>query len=191
MDNQLNSLVKIDESSDTVRIDVRGSLTQDSRPDLLHEIQRVRRMGVTSPITVDLSHAAFVESSALAGLRIDLNAQDAGAQRGSDTRGSETSAGVSLVLMAGKEQPVAESRPDFTALMYPEQLAESLEAAGVRPLSSYSSEELLAASDYVFELLDDPAGHAGNELLARYDAIGEELNRRELCKATEKQSAGS
>jgi hypothetical protein len=187
MDNQLNSLVKIDDSSDTVRIDVRGSLTQDSRPDLLHEIQRVRRMGVTSPITVDLSRAAFVESSALAGLRIDLNAQDAGAQRGSDTAG----AGVSLVLMAAKEQSVAESRPDVTALMYPEQLAESLEYAGVRPLSSYSSEELLAASDYVFKLLDDPAGHAGNELLARYDAIGEELNRRELCKATEKQAAGS
>lgn len=136
MDNQPNSLAKIDDSSDTVRIDVRGSLTQDSRPDLLHEIRRVRRMGVTS-------------------------------------------------------QSVAESRPDFTALMYPEELAETLEAAAVRPLSSYSSEELLAASDSVFELLDDPSGHAGNELLARYDAIVEELNRRELCKATAKQAAGS
>lgn len=136
MDNQLNSLAKIDDSSDTVRIDVRGSLTQDSRPDLLHEIRRVRRMGVTS-------------------------------------------------------QSVAESRPDFTALTYPEELAETLEAAAVRPLSSYSSEELLAASDSVFELLDDPSGHAGNELLAQYDAIVEELNRRELCKATAKQAAGS
>ncbi|CAH0212212.1 hypothetical protein SRABI83_02170 [Arthrobacter sp. Bi83] len=136
MDNQPNSLAKIDDSSDTVRIDVRGSLTQDSRPDLLHEIRRVRRMGVTS-------------------------------------------------------QSVAESRPDFTALMYPEELAETLEAAAVRPLSSYSSEELLAASDSVFELLDDPSGHAGNELLAQYDAIVEELNRRELCKATAKQAAGS
>jgi hypothetical protein len=186
MDSQLNSLVKIDDSSDTVRIDVLGSLTQDSRPDLLHEIRRVRRMGVTSPITVDLSRAAFVESSALAGLRIDLNAQDAVAHRGSDPAGP----GVSLVLMAGKEQSVAESRPDFTALMYPEQLAETLEAAAVRPLSSYSSEELLAASDSVFELLDDPSGHAGNELLAQYDAIVEELNRRELSKATAKQVAG-
>ena len=71
--------VKLDIASDLVRIDVRGSLTQDSRPSLVEIIQRVRRMGINSHIRVDLGRAAVVESSALAGLRNDLNAAAAGA----------------------------------------------------------------------------------------------------------------
>jgi len=69
MDNQLDSLLKIDRCTNTARIDILGSLTPASRPDLLREIHRVRGMGITSSITVDLSRAAFVESCALAGLR--------------------------------------------------------------------------------------------------------------------------
>lgn len=187
MDNQLNPLIKIDDDAGTARIDVRGSLTQASRPELMHEIQRVRRMGISSHITVDLSHAAFVESSALAGLRIDLNALDAGTRQVSPA----AAPGVLLEVLSTREHAVAESRPDFTALTNPSELSEALEAAGIRPLSDYSSDELLAASDSVFGLLDDPAGHSGQELLARYDAIGEEIARRELAASAEDRAPSS
>jgi hypothetical protein len=184
MDNQLDPLVNVDPSAGTVRIDIRGTLSRASRPDLLQEIQRIRRMGITHPITVDLSRAAFVESSALAGLRIDLNAQDARMQGLS----AETVPGVSLVVMAGSGHGMAKAGADLAVLPYPSNPATS---AAFRPLSSYSSPELLAASDAVFRLLDDPAGHCGNELLAQYEAIGEELSRRELFEATAMQAAGS
>jgi hypothetical protein len=84
-----------------------------------------------------------------------------------------------------------DSRPDFMALPYPAQLTAALEAAGVRPLSNYSSEELLAASNSLFELLDDPAGHSGTELLAQYDAICRELDRRDISGTTVKHGAGN
>jgi hypothetical protein len=83
-----------------------------------------------------------------------------------------------------------DSRPGFMELLYPAPLTAALEAAGVRPLSSYSSEELLAASNSLFELLDDPAGHPGTELLAQYDAICQELDRREVPGTTVKHAAG-
>lgn len=187
MDNQLNPLIKIDDAAGTARIDVRGSLTQASRPELMHQIQRVRRMGISSPITVDLSHAAFVESSALAGLRFDLNALDAGTRQAA----AAGAPGVFLEVMSAREHAVAESRPDFTALTNPSELSEALEDAGLRPLSDYSPDELLAASDAVFGLLDDPAGHSGQELLARYDAIVEEIARREMAESTEKHASSS
>jgi hypothetical protein len=187
MDNQLDPLVNVDIAASTVRIDVRGTLSRASRPDLLQEIQRIRRMGITHPITVDLSRAAFVESSALAGLRIDLNAQDARMQGLS----SATVPGVSLVVMAGSGQGMAEVGADLAVLPYPSQPAIAPASASFRPLSSYSSPELLAASDAVFRLLDDPAGHCGNELLAQYEAICEELSRRELFETAGMQAAGS
>jgi hypothetical protein len=188
MDNQLNPLIKIDDAAGTARIDVRGSLTQATRPELMHQIQRVRRMGISSPITVELSHAAFVESSALAGLRFDLNALDAGTRQAAAVAGAP---GVLLEVMSTREHAVAESRPDFTALTNPAELSEALEDAGLRPLSDYSPDELLAASDAVFGLLDDPAGHSGQELLARYDAIGEEIARREVAESAEKHASSN
>lgn len=188
MDNQLNPLIKIDDAAGTARIDVRGSLTQATRPELMHQIQRVRRMGISSPITVELSHAAFVESSALAGLRFDLNALDAGTRQAAAAAGRP---GVFLEVMSTREHAVAESRPDFTALTNPAELSEALEDAGIRPLSDYSPDELLAASDAIFGLLDDPAGHSGHELLARYDAIGEELARREVAESAEKHASSN
>jgi hypothetical protein len=120
MDNQLNPLIKIDDAAGTARIDVRGSLTQATRPELMHQIQRVRRMGISSPITVELSHAAFVESSALAGLRFDLNAIDAGTRQAAAAAGRP---GVFLEVMSTREHAVAESRPDFTALTNPAELS--------------------------------------------------------------------
>lgn len=187
MDNHLEPLVNVDPSAKTVRIDIRGTLSPASRPDLLQEIQRIRRMGITHPITVDLSRAAYVESSALAGLRIDLNAQDARMQGLS----SAAVPGVSLVVMAGSGQGMAEVGADLPVLPYPSQSAIAPASAAFRPLSSYSSPELLAASDAVFRRLDDPAGHCGNELLAQYEAICEELSRRELFEAAGKHAAGS
>ncbi|WP_353711135.1 hypothetical protein [Arthrobacter sp. K5] len=178
MDNQLNSLIKINDANGTARIDVRGSLTQASRPELILEIRRVRRMGISSPITVDLSQAAFVESSALAGLRFDLNTLDAGAWQVS----SRPAPGVLLEVFSSRDT-VAEARADFTALTDPAGLTEAQVDAGFRPLSTYSSHELLAASDSVFALLDDPAGRSGHELLARYEAIGEEIARRESTES--------
>lgn len=187
MDNHLDSHVNVDRAAKTVRIDIRGSLARASRPDLLQEIQRIRGMGITYPITVDLSRAAFVESSALAGLRLDLNVQDCCLQGLSTAAGP----GVSLVVMAGSGQDMAESRTDLAVLPYSSQPAIAPVPTAFRPLSSYSSPELLAASDTVFGLLDDPAGHCGNELLAQYEAICEELSRRELFEAAGKQAAGS
>jgi hypothetical protein len=187
MDNQLDSHVNVDRSARTVRIDIRGSLARASRPDLLQEIQRIRRLGITYPITVDLSRAVFVESSALAGLRTDLNAQDDCLQGMS----SAAVPGVSLVVMAGSGQEIAEFREDLAVLPYSSQPTIAPTSAAFRPLSSYSSPELLAASDAVFGLLDEPSGHCGNELLAQYEAICEELNRRELFESAGMQAAGS
>ena len=187
MDNHLDSHVNVDRSAKTVRIDIRGSLARASRPDLLQEIQRIRGLGITYPITVDLSRAAFVESSALAGLRLDLNAQDA-CLRGLPPAAAPS---VSLVVMAGSGQDMAEGRTDLAVLPYSSQPAIAPVSTVFRPLSSYSSPELLAASDAVFGLLDDPAGHCGNELLAQYEAICEELSRRELFEAAGKHAAGS
>ena len=97
MDQSLQAHVKLDVVSDVVRIDVRGSLTQASRPSLMQIIQRVRRMGITAHIRVDLGRAAFVESAALAGLRNDLNAIDGGSA-GSEIAGMPAPGGVSLEL---------------------------------------------------------------------------------------------
>ena len=55
MDRKLHALVKLDVTSDVVRIDVRGSLNHDSRPALVLVIRRIRRMGITGHIRVDLS----------------------------------------------------------------------------------------------------------------------------------------
>ena len=156
MDTSLNAHAKLDIASDVLRIDVRGSLTQLSRPTLMQLIQRVRRMGITSHIRVNLGNAAFVESAALAGLRNDLNAID-GAAALVDTAGAlPSSAGVSLELNPYPETAVAalpslDLSADFTA---------SIDTSGTRPLNVFSDAELLAASDSVFGLLDNPADMA-------------------------------
>lgn len=176
MDNSLNAQVKLDIASDVVRIDVRGSLTQLSRPSLMQLFSRVRRMGITSHIRVNLGRATFVESAALAGLRNDLNAID-GAAGLVDTAGSlPSSAGVSLELNPFVENiaaalPSLDLSTDFTA---------SIDTSGTRPLNVYSDDELLAASDSVFGLLDNPADMARSQLLATYDEIGLEISRRQV-----------
>jgi hypothetical protein len=93
--------------------------------------------------------------------------------------------------MAGSGQGMAEVGADLAVLPYPSQPAIAQASAAFRALSGYSSPELLAASDAVFRLLDDPAGRCGNELLAQYEAICEELSRRELFEAAGKHAAGS
>ena len=182
MDRALNALVNLDVPADTVRIDVRGSLNHESRPDLVHIIRRVRRMGIRSHIRVDLSQAALVESAALAGLRSDLNAMDITALAGID------GAGVSLQIStstgswtpAGRTVPASDDDallPDVSRefLGVP---AARLEDLFSRPLQEYSGEELLAASDTLFALLDNPRALAGSDLLGRYNDIGREILRR-------------
>lgn len=180
MDRKLHALVKFDVSTDAVEIDVRGSLNQDSRPALLYIVRRIRRMGITSHIRVGFSRAVLVESQALAGLRNDLNAIDGGATEA----GISTGSGVSLEFMApppvlpngaAAASKSVEITGEFTA---------SIDAGGFGQLDKYSDDELLAASDIVFGLLDQPSTFAGPELLAHYDAIGMEISRREIRDAT-------
>jgi len=186
MDPSLNAHAKLDIASDVLRIDVRGSLTQHSRPTLMQLIQRVRRMGITSHIRVHLGNAAFVESAALSGLRNDLNAID-GAAALVDTAGAlPSSAGVSLELNPYLETGVAalpslDLSADFTA---------SIDTSGTRPLNVFSDAELLAASDSVFGLLDNPADMARSQLLATYDEIGLEISRRAVGPAAVSSDAG-
>jgi len=54
MDRPLNALINLDVPGDIVRIDVRGTLNQVSRPELAHIIRRIRRMGIRSHIRVYL-----------------------------------------------------------------------------------------------------------------------------------------
>ena len=140
-------------------------------------IQRVRRMGITSHIRVNLGLAVLVESAALAGLRNDLNAIDGAAALVETAGALPSSAGVSLDLNPFRDAPSSALRPldlsaDFSA---------SIDASGTRPLNVYSDDELLAASDSVFGLLDNPADMARTQLLATYTEIGLEISRREVA----------
>ena len=180
MDQSLNAQVKLDVDSDVIRIDVRGALSRDSRPALIQLIQRIRRAGLSSHIRVDLAHATFVESSALAGLRNDLNAIEDGAGQ-LDVAGGTPAAGVSLELQMfaddfGRVFQTVDLSGDLTASMDP---------SGTRPLARFSDDELLAASDSVFGKLDDPASGAPSELLGRYEDISLEMTRREFGRESE------
>jgi hypothetical protein len=167
MDRKLQALVKLDVVSDIVRIDVRGNLTQDSRPALVHIIRRIRRMGIKSHIRVDLFRALHVESAALAGLRNDLNAID----------GCATGVSLELIRRAPDSQP--DQDHNAQALEITGEFLTSIDFSGSGPLAKYSDDELLAASDSVFGRLDDPAAVTGSDLLAQYEAIGREISRRE------------
>ncbi|WP_175417121.1 hypothetical protein [Arthrobacter sp. 24S4-2] len=180
MDRKLHALVKLDVTSDVVRIDVRGSLSQETRPALVLVIRRIRLMGITSHIRVDLSQAAFVESAALVGLRNDLNAIDHGVSEAGASGGS----GVSLDFLPRREDVAGDDARFSKTLEITGEFAASIDPSGSGPLAKYSDDELLAASDSIFGMLDDPAAVAGTELLARYDAIGMEMSRRERAKAS-------
>lgn len=187
MDRKLHPLFKLDVTSDVVRIDVRGSLNQESRPALALVIRRIRRMGITSHIRVDLSQAVFVESPALVGLRNDLNAIDQACGEAGTSAGS----GVSLDFLPRPEDLAGDDVLFPKTLEITGEFAASIDPSGCGPLAKYSDEELLAASDFVFGMLDDPAAIAGTELLARYDAIGMEISRRENAEASRTDTADS
>jgi ABC-type transporter Mla MlaB component len=196
----LNATTSRDDLTGTVRIDVLGSLDQASRPALIHMIQRLRSKGVQAHVSVDLSHAARVESTALAGLRKDLNAMEGA---------PGTLGGVSLMLTGMDEEQPADNTnvllPEITNVLEVEFAAawetgsrggsgSSLVPLAVRPLEEYSDEELFAASDEVFSLLDDPEALGGPDLLGRYNDIGQEILRRTppseiLDPAGERQAA--
>lgn len=200
MDSALDALVNLDVPADIVRIDIRGSLNQGSRPGLVQIIRRIRRMGIRSHIRVELSHAAMVESSALAGLRLDLNAIDTSSLPGI------YGAGVSLDLSPAADDPAAVPAPagqpltlldgfsasaveDVDALGNPAAFPgegenplldlTGLEVLCGQSLQDYSDEELLLASDTLFTLLDNPDAFPGSDLLGRYDDIGQEMLRRQ------------
>jgi len=198
MDRKLHALATRDVLTDTVRIDIRGSLTEESRPALMHMIRRVRDMGVPSHISVDISRAAFVESSALADLRADLNAIDELALSGLAGRG------VSLTLTPPAGAAAPEAIASELSLAITDELTggfngstsagspDPLDAMFGRPWADYSDDELLLASDSIFALLDSPESFAGSDLLARYNEIGQELSRRNpldgLCDPREGQA---
>ena len=184
MDRKLHALATRDVLTDTVRIDIRGSLNEESRPALVNMVRRVRAMGIPSHIHVDLSQAAYVESAALAGLRNDLNAIDGVALPGM------AGGGVSLVLTAPADAAPPEAGVSGLSLAITDELADDHadgadgeaqppgDAMFGRPLAEYSDDELLAASDSIFALLDNPEGFGGSDLLARYNEIGQEISRR-------------
>ena len=161
-DTSLNASTSHDGLTNTVRINVHGNLSQASRPSLVHMIHDLRSRGVQSHVNVDLSRASLVESAALAGLRQDLNAMEGAA----GTAGG----GVSLVLTMDE---AAWQSGDSEEASQP-----SLVALPGRPLEEYSDDELFAASDTVFSLLDDPGTVRGSDLLGRYNDIGQEIVRR-------------
>jgi hypothetical protein len=157
-------------------------------------------MGIRYHIRVELSRAAMVESSALAGLRIDLNAIDTSGLPGIH------GGGVSLDLSPAGDQwgaaPAPAGQPlavldgfsasgdagmdasGFPAGSFGEAGNPLLELTGLevlcgRALQEYSTEELLLASDALFILLDNPAAFPGSDLLGRYDDIGQEMLRRQ------------
>jgi hypothetical protein len=187
MERALNALVHLDIPDDTVRIDVAGTLDHESRPDLVHIIRRIRRMGIRSHIRVDLSRAALIESSALAGLRRDLTAMDIHASPGVHSPGvslqMDALAGLPPVPAPGTQPLVLVDDDDpffpegFDSLSaLPQARVEELFG---RPLADYTDKELLAASDSLFTLLDTPRTLAGPELLGRYNDIGREIIRRQ------------
>lgn len=185
MDLTLNARISIDVPADIVRVDVLGSLNQQSRPVLIHVIGRVRRMGIRSHIRVDLSRAELVASTALAGLRNDLNAMDA------LTLPGIYGAGVSIEITPGADAPATVEPLTLdgggapgSAEHLPAGPPSGLPAAYLgefcgRPLADYADQELLAASDALFSLLDNPGALAGADLLGRYNDVGQEINRRQ------------
>lgn len=195
MDRKLHALAKRDVVTDLVRIDVRGSLTEESRPALVNMVRRVRSMGIPSHIRVDLSQAAFVESSALAGLRDDLNAVEGATPPGTD------GAGVSLVLTPSVDGTSPAMSINEQSLAITDELADGfadeavvekqapLDALFGLPLAEHSDDELLAASDSIFTLLDTPEAFAGSDLLARYNEIGQEMARRDPAGAIHEPAA--
>ncbi|MDQ0118354.1 hypothetical protein AB0280_01090 [Pseudarthrobacter sp902506025] len=188
MDRTLDAIANFDTSADVVRIDIRGSLHLRSRHELTHVIRRVRWTGLRCHICIDLSHAALVESSALAGLRSDLNALDAALQGG-------CGAGVSLQLTSDAHSSSMNTdlielplpRDDDIRELFPggRFAGESpdlpvmwIEALYGRPLTEFSNEELRTASDDLFALLDCPYLQNSSDLLGRYNDIGLEISRR-------------
>jgi ABC-type transporter Mla MlaB component len=198
----LQATTNHDELTDAVRVEVLGSLDQASRPSLVHMIQTLRSRGVQSHVSVDLSRASRVESTALAGLRADLNTMEGAPV----TLGG----GVSLLLTGTEAE-----QPDGNTVVPIREITEVLEAEyaaafeapspsdaeplpvplAIRPLADYSDDELYAASDEVFSLLDDPEAVGGPDLLGRYNDIGEEILRRtpltELLNPAEERQAAS
>jgi hypothetical protein len=189
MDRALDALVNLDVPADIVRIEVRGTLHHDSRAELVHIIRRIRRMGMRCRISVDLSQAALIESSALAGLRHDLNAVDCGSLLGA------ASAGVSLQLAPGARDWAVEDTSSCRPLAMDDDVTELFPGADLpggfpqlpmmwierlygRPLTEYTDEELLLASDALFALLDTPQAPDGADLLGRYNDVGLEIHRR-------------
>lgn len=189
MDRVLDALVNLDVPADIVRIEVRGALHHDTRAELVHIIRRVRRMGIRCRICVDLSQAELIESSALAGLRADLNAIATNSLLG------VPSASVGLQLAPSAHDWAPEDTASRQPLLMDDDVRELFpggEFAGEfpqlpvmwieelygRPLTEYTDEELLQASDSVFALLDTPEAPDGADLLGRYNDIGLEILRR-------------
>ncbi|KNH16273.1 hypothetical protein ACU18_14030 [Arthrobacter sp. ZBG10] len=192
MDRVLDEFVSFDVSSDVVRIVVRGILNLGSRPHLVHIFRRVRRANLRCHICVDLSHAALVESFALAGLRHDLNLLDASPLLGG------YGAGISLRLSPDADSfftstQLTEPLPPLTqyddvrelfpggrfAGEFPSLPVMWIEKLHGRPLREYSNEELLETSDGLFSSLDSPQPHDGADLLGRYNDVGLEISRRQ------------
>ena len=82
---------------------------------------------------------------------------------------------------AGAGEQALATRDELTAGFADDpdgEISAGLWAMSGRPLAEFSDDELLAASDSIFALLDTPETFAGSDLLARYTDIGQEISRR-------------
>ncbi|MGX9898700.1 hypothetical protein ACW0JT_00345 [Arthrobacter sp. SA17] len=99
---------------------------------------------------------------------------------------------MSLELIQRGPDSHQDSDNDAQALEITGEFLASIDPSGSHPLARYSDDELLAASDSLFGMLDDPAAVTGSELLAQYEAIGMEIERRQSTpsvRESEGQSA--
>lgn len=167
VDHCLQAIISLDVPRDTVHVDIDGCLTRITRTSLLEVTERIRKFRFSSHIRVHLGSAAFVESTALAGLRMDLETE-VGRASGRPGQGR-----VSLETCALES---ATSRHALSGI--------TLRAAR---LDDFTKVDLLAASDFLFAWLDDAHGCSGTDvsaMLALYEHIGQEISGRTSTRQT-------
>lgn len=162
VDHQLQAIISLDVPRDTVYIDIDGSLTRVTRAALLDVTERIRKLRDRSHIRVQLGSAAFVEATALAGLRTDLEAIV------SRSGGRPGHSHVSL--KTSSVESAATTRHALSGIV-------------LRParLDDFTKFDLLTASDFLFAWLDDAHGCPGTDvsaMLALYEHIGQEIAGR-------------
>ena len=134
MDRKLHALVKLDVTSDVVRIDVRGSLDHHSRPALVLVIRRIRRMGITS-------HIRWISPRLLSSSRLPLwdSATTSTRSTAAPAKAAPPAgAGVSLDFMPRRDDVAADAGTGFRTIEITGGVRGSIDPSGCGPLAQYS-----------------------------------------------------